>query len=317
MNLKYGQPLITVCVLNYNGGDLARLAIKSVLACNFQNLELICLDDASTDGSASTLELLSTELGFDFYAGEKNRGIAHAYNKGLRLASGKYFMLLGDDLVLPNRIQGDVDALERHPSAGLVCGKVRTIDEKGKFHSGASGWSNSPGAGLVYEIPEEIFLGNSKVFAPTATYRTQTVRSLGGWPENSFYVDKPMFLRFAKEGVPIFVRSEVTTLYRRHSKNYSAKFREDHFRHDMKLVDAFELEIPKWKLRLKFLFESHYWMLYLNADGNAVRRALEAVDSKVLAMTTRSYVFRLLFLVASFAIRKNYLTRNIASYLKR
>ena len=166
-------PKVTICALSYNTGDFTELAIRSALDSKYPNLEIICIDDGSTDSSAKKLSALSKELGFDFYENLENKGIPFSCNRGLDLAKGQYFILIGDDLMLPNRIQGDVDILTDNPSVSFVCGSATIIGQDGLALEKYSNWVSESSEGAFQEAPESVWLNGSRIFTPTATYRTQ------------------------------------------------------------------------------------------------------------------------------------------------
>ena len=310
-----GYPKVTVCALSYNTGGFTELAIRSAVNSNYKNLEIICIDDGSTDSSASTLSHLAKELGFDFYANIENKGIPASCNLGLRLATGEYFVLIGDDIMLPNRIHGDVDILNQNLEASFVCGSARIIGTDGLPMDKFTSWVSDVFEGPFTESPEEVWLSGSRIFTPTVTYRTQALRDLGGWDEGYDVEDRSMFIHFAKERVVGWSRGEVTTLYRRHGGNYSAKFDIQMFQKELRLVEQFNLDIPAWRISAKFLIAAHYWMLFLGARPSQVAEALSLAGKRYLCWTTRSILFKVAYLALTFVRKSRYVTRNVQKYL--
>jgi glycosyltransferase involved in cell wall biosynthesis len=310
-------PKVTLCALSYNTGEFTELTIRSALVSNYPNLEIICIDDGSTDSSARKLEALAKELGFDFYENPGNKGIPFSCNRGLSLATGEYFILIGDDLMLPNRIEGDVDILIDNPSVSFVCGSAKIIGQDSLVLEKYSNWVSESPEGVFQEAPEGVWLNGSRIFTPTATYRTQTLRDLGGWNGSYDYEDRSMFIRFAKEGISGWSRSDVTTLYRRHEGNYSAKFRVNMFQQELRLIEDFMLKITPWKASAKFLIEAHYWMLFLGASASQVTEALSLAGKSSLSWTTRSRLFKVAYLALTFIRKSRYVERNVRDYLRR
>lgn len=306
---------VTVCALSYNTGEYTELAIRSALCSNYKNLEIICIDDGSTDSSASTLAHLAKELGFDFYANIENKGIPASCNLGLSLATGEYFILIGDDIILPNRIRGDVDILNQNLEASFVCGSATIIGTDGLPMEKFSSWMSDVFEGPFTESPEEVWLNGSRIFTPTVTYRTKALQDLGGWDESYDVEDRSMFIHFAKERVAGWSRSEVTTLYRRHGGNYSAKFDIQMFQKELRLIEQFTLGIPAWRISAKFLIAAHYWMLFLGARPSQVSEALCLAGKRNLSWTTRSIPFKVAYLALTFARKSRYVKRNVRKYL--
>jgi glycosyltransferase involved in cell wall biosynthesis len=113
------QPLVSVLLPVYNGADYLNDSIQSILAQTYSHLELIVIDDGSTDESYSMVMSLHDERIRSYQ--QENMGLARTLNRAINLARGKYFARQDqDDISLPRRIEMQVDFLERHPSNGLV-----------------------------------------------------------------------------------------------------------------------------------------------------------------------------------------------------
>lgn len=90
-----GLPLVTVVTVSRNVESTLAQAIESVLAQSYPNIEYIIVDGASDDGTAGVIQQFAEQL--DYFVSEPDRGIYHAMNKGLGLASGELVLLLNAD----------------------------------------------------------------------------------------------------------------------------------------------------------------------------------------------------------------------------
>lgn len=128
---SHTSPVISVLMPTYNGERFLRPAIESILNQTFPNLELIIIDDGSTDNTPHILsEFKDTRL--TVLTNQQNFGIAVATNRGLAAARGEYIALQDhDDISLPHRLQTQLDFLNTHPEIALVGSAAELIDENG------------------------------------------------------------------------------------------------------------------------------------------------------------------------------------------
>lgn len=117
--------LFSVIVLNWNGRHLLVECLESVLSQTFRGFELIVVDNGSTDGSAGWVRdrwmdrVRVVEL-------PENRGFAGGNNEGIRVAGGRYVVLLNNDTQAdPGWLAALAGATGRHPEAGMFASKIR------------------------------------------------------------------------------------------------------------------------------------------------------------------------------------------------
>jgi glycosyltransferase involved in cell wall biosynthesis len=152
-------PLVSVIIPAYNPSAALREAVESALGQTHPSVEVIVVDDGST---ADTSWVPAAYGGRIRYVRKANGGPASARNAGLALARGTYVAFLdADDVWEPGKLAAQVEAMERHPAAGLAYGPVLRIDGQGR----PQGVRRSPQArsGL---IAGELFMKN---FVPTST----------------------------------------------------------------------------------------------------------------------------------------------------
>src|SRR6266540_6368104 len=114
----YGLPLVTAIVTFFNQAEFVDTALSSVLAQTYPALEVIVVDDGSTDGTAARCAAWGDRI---VYVRQANAGAAAARNSGLRLARGELIAHLdGDDLWEPEKLRVQVDAARRFPDAALI-----------------------------------------------------------------------------------------------------------------------------------------------------------------------------------------------------
>ncbi len=114
-------PTLSVIVPNYNHAAFLPEALEGILSQSFRPMEVIAVDDGSTDNSIEVIERFIQEFPIvRLIRNEQNRGVIFSTSRGLELASGDYvYFAAADDLVLPGFFEKSMNLLSRHPYAGL------------------------------------------------------------------------------------------------------------------------------------------------------------------------------------------------------
>lgn len=123
---------ISVIMATYNRAKLICEAISSVYAQNYPNIELIVVDDGSTD---NTSEVLSPWLGRDdfIFLQQANQGQPAAQNLALTRASGEFICFLdSDNIWLPGKLERQLQFMAEHPEVDILYGDLITIDGEGR-----------------------------------------------------------------------------------------------------------------------------------------------------------------------------------------
>lgn len=176
------KDLVSVTLVTYNSGRFIRRCLESVLEQKYPNLEVIVVDNASTDGTVDLLEPFSDRC--RIYYNSENIGFAAAQNQAIALSRGEWVLTLNPDvLLLPNFIQALVEAGQVDPKIGTVCGKLLTIR-------------------ATFDLPEKQLVDS------TGIYFTPMLRHLD---RGSQEVDNGHFLNFEY----VFGATAAAALYRR------------------------------------------------------------------------------------------------------
>src|SRR4051812_1014961 len=117
---------VSVTIVTYNSGRFIKRCLESALAQKYDNIEIIVIDNASTDGTIDILEQFEDRVQVVYNS--ENIGFAAAQNQAIDLSNGEWVLTLNPDvLLLPNFIQALVDAGQIEPKIGTVCGKLLSI----------------------------------------------------------------------------------------------------------------------------------------------------------------------------------------------
>jgi glycosyltransferase involved in cell wall biosynthesis len=123
------MPLVSVVIPTYNRAHYLPEAIDSVLAQTYPNLEIVVVDDGSTDHTAQVMERY---IGKVTYQRKQNGGVASARNLGLQLAHGEFVAFLdSDDICLPQRIAAQIACFFQVPDA-IICSSDFSAFNEGK-----------------------------------------------------------------------------------------------------------------------------------------------------------------------------------------
>ncbi|WPR70199.1 glycosyltransferase [Flavobacterium sp. NG2] len=133
------HPLVTVICLCYNHEDFVIESLNSVINQTYPNIELIIVDDCSTDNSKLKIKKwLTSYPKAIFIENQTNIENTKSFNKGLKQAKGEYIIdLAADDVLLPNCVTAQVNAFSTsmYKNVGVVYGNAELISENGKFES--------------------------------------------------------------------------------------------------------------------------------------------------------------------------------------
>ncbi len=215
------MPRVSVIIPTHNRAEVIGEAVESVLAQTYRDLEIIVVDDGSTDRTRDALAGYLASHGERVrYVWQENAGAPAARNTGMRAATGDYIAFLdSDDIYLPRRLEVGVGALEADARLGASYLDQRTVDVNGavllgsrieRFGGPASGW-----------ILPALFRGDL-VQTNTITIRREALAAVGGFDERLWSgQDTDLWWRLAKQwriiGVPetlVVVRELTSSLSR-------------------------------------------------------------------------------------------------------
>jgi len=183
------RPLVTVVTPSFNQGRFIRATIESVLEQDYPRIEYLVIDGGSTDETVSILKEYSGRLR---WVSERDRGQAHAINKGWRQASGSLVAYLNsDDVYLRGAVAQAVAALDAHPEAAAVYGEGYHVDERGA---------------ILERYPTEPFNADRLretcfICQPTVFMRRDAVERVGYLDESLRYcMDYDLWIRLVRAG---------------------------------------------------------------------------------------------------------------------
>lgn len=200
--------MVSVIIPAYNQGRYLGAAIQSALDQTYPTIEIVVVDDGSTDSTAAVAAgFADPRLRYLYQA---NRGLSAARNTGIQAAQGLYLSFLdSDDMFLPQKLALLVAELDGKPELGLVAGQAIPIDETGR----------QIGEAFTRPFPADsaqLLLGNP-VHVGSILLRRSWQERVGFFDEGlRSYEDWDMWLRLARAGCQMGWVAQPVSLYRFH-----------------------------------------------------------------------------------------------------
>jgi GT2 family glycosyltransferase len=240
------RPSVSVITIFLNAERFIEEAIDSVLAQEFGDLELILVDDGSTEACAS-LARAAAERHAPFvryvqHEGGKNRGMSASRNLGLSVAQGEFVAFIdADDVWLPSKLSEQLNIMHAHPEVDMVCGAARY------WYSWMGGADSIIQTGhvqdRVVEPPEATLalypLGGAAAPCPSdLLLRRAAVTAVGGFEEhftgaNQMYEDQGFLAKLYLRS-PVYFSSRVWLNYRQHDDSCVAEVTRAGRYHDVR-----------------------------------------------------------------------------------
>ena len=200
--------LATVVITCFNQAHFLREAIESALRQSYRDLEIVLVDDGSTDNTSQVAAAYSSVC----YVHQDNCGLSAARNAGFKQSNGQYLVFLdADDRLLTNAVEAGVQHLRAHPDCAFVAGHYSVIGSNGdlKLQAGRAPMGQDPYA--------ELLRGNYIGMHATVMYRRAIFDRVGSFDTSlKACEDYDLYLRIARVQ-RFFCYDMVVAEYRHHS----------------------------------------------------------------------------------------------------
>lgn len=209
------MPTVSVLIPNYNRPHMLQDAVQSVLAQSYQDFEIIVVDDGSTEDIPSAIAPFGDRVQ---YVRQENAGGASAKNHGLSLVKSEFTAFLdNDDLWLPQKLERQLEILQRHPDVGMVSCQAYVMDESARVFARPAQGSDRTSSQVSYlELAEQnVIVGGSS----SEVVRTQALRDIGGFDTTIWFDDWDCWLRMARQW-QIWMVLEPLSYYRLNSQGF-------------------------------------------------------------------------------------------------
>lgn len=163
------KPLVSIAMPMYNGEAYLREAIDSILEQTYRHIDLIIIDDGSTDNSINIVESYRDSR-IRFFKNDRNRGVSYTRNWAIELAKGNYLAWMDcDDISLPDKIENQVGFMQANPSVAVCGTSYLRFFENEVFYTDIAKDRHE-------EIRTNFIFKPATIFMPTAMLRTEVIK---------------------------------------------------------------------------------------------------------------------------------------------
>ena len=263
-------PLVSVIVTSFNHANFIGSALDSIYAQTWKNIEVIVVDDASTDGSQKIIKKYQIKHGLKFierkdnYYTDKIKQGEKPIIQAMNCASGKYIAVVdSDDLILPEKIERQVGLLEANPDCTLCYGGIEVLTSDGKLAPYPNVFINGDAFSRL------LVNGNCGLYIGSLIRRSSYVE-LERSPPDLVQEDWDMFLKLSRQGHFISTQ-RLVAYYRRHDNN--TWYRKDNsklmYRNRMMILNQWKHE-DAWVEAM-----NSRWKQYAHPDHTLVKEDID------------------------------------------
>lgn len=197
---------VSIIIPCYNQAGYVEEAVLSAINQTYQNIEIICVNDGSTDKTSEVIRMLVNKYkNIVFFDESENKGVVAARNFAIQACTGEYILPLdADDTIEPTYVEKAVKVLDENKNIGVVYCRAKIFGAEDK----------------IWDLPaysKESFLYRNVVFC-TALFRKSDFVKAGGYKANMEHgcEDYDLWLSFVELGLDVYQIDEILFNYRKH-----------------------------------------------------------------------------------------------------
>lgn len=217
------KPLVSVLVPAYNHKDYVIETILSIInqTYGYENIQLIVIDDFSTDKTAVILYELAAKYDFKLIVHKQNLGVCTTLNEMISLSKGEYITACAsDDIMILDRIENQINILKNNPDIDILAGDDILIDQHGKT---IYTYSKDPYSSLITYSFDDLFLMLKPGFAAgSVIFKSDLFQRIGSYDTNYKVEDYYFWLKAAYHKAKIVKCNLPFLYYRVHDKSFSS-----------------------------------------------------------------------------------------------
>lgn len=248
------EKLVSAIITTYNRKNQLLITLEAILNQTYKNIEIIIVDDCSTDGTRELIEgkFLESDCRIKYIRCSKNSGLAAARNKGIFNSTGKYFTFCDDDdLWMPNFIEEFVNVASMYNSEWCFC-----CSGKYKNFLGTEIFSTFQYEGQLKNLIKKGFT------PPVASqfYNLSSIKKINGYNKKvKTGVDHDLWIRLAKIGIKIKYIPKILTIPNTNVRQLRMTNNYNH------RLNGIKNTLLIWKKDLIEIFGNEFYLKFCNA----------------------------------------------------
>ncbi|MCI8362662.1 MAG: glycosyltransferase family 2 protein [Clostridia bacterium] len=246
---------ISIIIPTYNREKQLKECIESILKQNYNNIQIIVIDDNSTQNIENYInQIKENEINIEYYKNKENKGAGFGRKIGYKRAIGEYIIFCDDDDYYTdfNFFKKAVDILDKDDKISLILGNTTTMYEKQNILK-----DNEFNFNELIPCKEYLEKFQYKLVKPTSTFSTvfrKKILDMAKLNEMNMVNDSSIYLRALVYGNNAYAIKEPVGIYRVHSKNISSNIKVDFLKQNIE-----EKYIIKNMIEEKNIFNSKKW----------------------------------------------------------
>lgn len=261
-------PEVSVCIPAYRAAEYLPETMRSVLASDHSDFEVVVIDNASPDGTAEVASRFTDDPRVRFIPCTEHLNLADNWRRAMEYCQGTYVKLVcADDLIHPAALRLQADVLRGDSGVSVVASRRHVIDSKGRLLARRSGLQGMIGRHTARDVARQsVRLGINPIGEPgSVMFRRTDYEDVGGWDsDHVFNMDLDLILRLLSRG-DLIGMSEPLAAFRIWPESLSGRHSKDQFRENLTFLRQIRTEYGivanDWLVKVAALMAWNAWDL--------------------------------------------------------
>ncbi|WP_213133976.1 glycosyltransferase family 2 protein [Citrobacter sp. FP75] len=277
--MLYQSDRVSIIIISYNHDQFIEDAIESVLCQTYKNIELIIVDNNSSDSTPLILRKYNSKDNIKIIHLEENIGITGGINEGLKHSSGEFVSFFAsDDIMMSNRIELQVNALKHEPEAVACFGNMMRINGDGSINKRGL----LPVVDFKWWTFDDLLTNRICLYSPTQLYRADIFRDNSIiFPKDIRIEDIWIYFKLLNMGYKFITIPYLLTMYRVHNNNTHTRYKMMMLE-KIKILDEYN-DKDFYQKALRFIYLEHF----SNFGSTSKKDALRLLPKVILSIKSK------------------------------